>query len=104
MQSIIDEITEAEKQADEIRTLAANQGRDQVAAANEAAVKALDALDAAERDKTRVALEAAEKQGEQSADEMRRRMSQEADKLCADAQAHLTETVSELMNKVRGLK
>lgn len=103
MRSIIDEIAEAEKQADEIRATAVNQGREQIAAANGAAAKALEELEASEREKTRQALMDAEQQGEQAAQEMKRRMSQEADTLCKNAEAHLTETVDELMNKVRRL-
>lgn len=102
MRSIIDEIAQAEKQADEIRQSAVADGRDRIAAAVEASKRALETLDETERKKTQQALADAEAEGEKMADGMKRTIEQDADALCKNAEAHLDDTVRALMDKVRG--
>lgn len=101
MRSIIDEIAAAERQADEIRSQAAADARDRIAKANEAATAALAALDNAERDKTREALAAAERDGEAEAERMRQGMEAEAAALCAAAQTRMDGAKDYLLQRVQ---
>lgn len=101
MRSIIEEIAEAEQQADEIRAGAAANARDQIAAARVEAEKALEALDVSEREQTRAALEQAEKDGEAISREMAASMEQDADALTAQARSRMDAVVNYLLDKVQ---
>lgn len=101
MRSIIDEIAAAEQQADEIRLAAAASAREQIALANERAAKALSELDKAEREKTREALVAAERDGEIAATRMREDMAAEATKLCAEAEGRIDVAGNYLLQRVQ---
>ncbi len=101
MRSIIDEIAQAEGQADEIRRQAVAAGRERIAAVREESEKALAAMDETERDALRDALETAEREGEAEAKTLLASLHQEADALCARAEARLDDTVDYLLNRVR---
>ena len=103
MHSIINEIAQAEQQADEIRVRAAADAREQIAKANEQAVEALTAFDNAEREKTREALSAAERDGEAEAARMRREMEAEANALCEEASTRIDAAKDYLLQKVQSI-
>lgn len=100
MHSIIDEIAEAEKQAEEIRQQAAAQARESISFAQADAATALSDAEIAERDKTRAALLQAEQDGDALAQTILSDMAKEADELCARARERSAEAVSYLVKKV----
>ena len=101
MRSIIDEIAQAEREADEIRREAAASGRERIAAAREASEKALAAMDDTEREQLRAALDKAELDGEREAASVHRALCEQADALCKRAEERLEDTVAYLLNRVR---
>ena len=100
MRSVIDEIAVAEQQAEEIRLTAAAEAREMTQKAREDAKSALAALEQAQRDEARAQMERARKQGETLSKEMLSKLEQEADAVCARAQAKLPEAIAYLLNKV----
>lgn len=100
MQSIIDEIAAAEQQADEIRQQAAVQARETLSFAQSDAETMLSDTDIAERDKTREALVAAEREGGEAAQEILQGMKREADALCEKARERTADAVTYLVKRV----
>jgi len=101
MRSIIDEIAKAEEQADEIRSKAVSETRELTAKAREEAEKALENVDAQERGKTDAALKEAQSQGEKLAGQMLSKMEDEANAICAGANAKIDDAVRYLVSKVQ---
>lgn len=100
MRSIIDEISAAEREAEEIRQQAAAAAREAISFAQADAETALSDADIAERDKTREALAKAEREGDAIAQQILLSMEQEADTLCAGARERSAEAVTYLVKRV----
>lgn len=101
MRSIIEEIANAEAQADRIRLDAAASARELIAKAQEQAEQALAGLDAQERQITAEALESAQAEGEQLAQTMQSAMETEADAICRQAEDRLESAAAYLLEKVQ---
>lgn len=99
MRSIIDEIANAEDQAEQIRQNAALQAREDTAKAREQAQQSLVALTAYERETTERETQQAHSVGEQNAKETLERMEREADELCARANARVERAVVYLVER-----
>ena len=100
MRSIIEEISEAERRADEIRQQAVLKAREDISFAQSDAEAALSDADRTGREATREALLAAERDGDAIAQTILDRMNGEAEQLCAAAEAHTEEAVQYLLKKV----
>ena len=100
MRSVIEEIAQAEQQAEEIRQSAAVQARELTQKARQDAVESLAKLESDERVALASALETAKQQGEQISGELLKQMEREADAVCKAASAKLDQAVSYLLNKV----
>ena len=100
MRSVIDEIAAAEQKAEENRLSAAAEAREMTQKAREDAKAALAALEQAQRDEAQTQMEQVQKQGEVLSKEMLSKLEQDADEICARAQAKLPEAVAYLLNKV----
>ena len=100
MRSMIDEITKAEQQAEEICQAALVQAREESLAFKAQAEKALAELDKSEREDTLKALAEAEPRGEMLADKIRAEMAADADADCQKAEAQMQATLDYLMKKV----
>ncbi|MEN6418219.1 MAG: hypothetical protein ABFC73_04790 [Clostridiaceae bacterium] len=101
MRSIIEEIADAERRAEEIVKTAAVQSRDLIVQTREQAEQALVQADAEEKSLTEEALRQAGALGEAQATETLARMEQEADDLCGKAKSKLDVAVSYLVDKVQ---
>lgn len=101
MRSIIDEIAQAEAQAEQIRQDAAVSARELLQKARVDAEQGLQSLNDEEREKTRLALEQAEREGHGLADAIQKQLSDEADALCGEARGRLGDAVNYLMRKVQ---
>ena len=101
MRSIIDEIAQAEQQADEIRASAAAKSREQVLAAAEEAERALAHLDAQAREELRAVLEKAERDGEALSKRLSGGFEAEADALCAQAEGRVRMAIDYLLKRVQ---
>ncbi len=101
MRSIIEEIADAERRAEEIVKTAAVQSRDLLVQTREQAEQALVRADAEEKSLTEEALLQASARGEAQAAETLARMEQEADGLCGKAKSKLDVAVSYLVDKVQ---
>lgn len=102
MGSLIDEIAAAEQRAEAIRQEAAAAAREAIALAQADAEATLAGTDVSEREKTRAALAAAERDGGDMAEQMLHRMAQEAETLCLAAQARVDDAASYLVKKAAG--
>lgn len=100
MRSIIDEIAAAEREADEIRQQAAARAREAISFAQADAETALSDAEIVERDKTREALLAAERDGDAVAQQILFSMEQEADALCQSACERAADAVAYLVKRV----
>ena len=100
MRSVIEEIAAAEQQAEEIRQIAAVQARELTLKAKDDAQQALSKLESDARASLQAELETAKQQGESLSSELVGKLSQEADALCAAANAKLADAVSYLLDKV----
>ena len=101
MRSIIEEIADAERRAEEIVKTAAVQSRELLVQTREQAEQALVQADAEEKSLTEEALRQASALGEAQATETLTRMEQEADGLCGKAKSKLDVTVRYLVDKVQ---
>lgn len=101
MRSIIDEIAQAEAQAEQIRQDAAVSARELLQKARVDAEQGLQSLNDEEREKTRRALEQAELEGRDIAAEIQKQLSDEADAQCEAARGRLGDAVNYLMRKVQ---
>lgn len=101
MRSIIDEITSAETQADQIRQDAAAFARDSMTEARAEADENLRKTEAAQREITRTALERAEQEGEELSSQLLTRMNRDADQVCQAAEARMEDAVSYIIERVR---
>lgn len=101
MRSIIDEIAQAESQADQIRLEAAAASRELMQKSRAEAEQALANLEAEERETTRLALEKAEQDGKALAESIEKELSDAADAQCETARGHLDSAVNYLMQKVQ---
>ena len=100
MRSVIEEIAAAEQQAEEIRQNAAVQARELTLKAKDDAQQALSKLESDAHARLQAELETAKQQGESLSSELVGKLSQEADALCAAANAKLPDAVSYLLDKV----
>ena len=100
MRSVIEEIAAAEQQAEEIRQNAAVQARELTLKAKEDAQQALSKLESDARNALQAELETAKQQGERLSAGLLAQLEQEADAVCAAANARLDDAVSYLLNKV----
>ena len=100
MRSVIEEIANAEQQAEEIRQNAALQARERTLMAKEDAQKALSRLEEEARETLQAELDKAKLQGERVSNDMLARLEQEADTLCMSANSRLDKAVSYLVDKV----
>ena len=100
MRSVIEEIAQAEQQAEEIRQNAAALARELTQKAKQDAVESLASLESDERAALASALETAKQQGERISKELLADMEQEADAVCNAASAKLDQAVSYLLDKV----
>lgn len=101
MRSIIEEIADAERRAEEIVKAAAVQNRELLTQTREQAEQALASAEAEEKSLTEQALRMASAQGEAEAAETLAAMEREADGLCIKAKSKLGGAVSYLVNKVQ---
>ena len=101
MRSIIDEIAQAEAQADQIRQEAAAASRELLLKSRAEAEKALETLETAEREATRLALDKAEQDGKALAETIQKELSDAADAQCETARGRLDNAVNYLMQKVQ---
>ena len=101
MRSIIDEIAQAESQADQIRQEAAAASRELMQKSRAEAEQALVNLEAEERETTRLALEKAEQDGKALAESIEKELSDAADAQCETARGRLDSAVNYLMQKVQ---
>jgi len=100
MRSVIEEIANAEQQAEEIRQNAAVQARERTLQAKEDAQKALSQLESEARETLQAEQEKAKLEGERLSSDMLAQLEQEADILCANANSRLDKAVSYLVDKV----
>lgn len=100
MRSVIEEIANAEQQAEEIRQNAALQVRERTLQAKEDAQKALSRLEEEARETLQAELDKAKLEGERLSGNMLAQLEQEADALCSNANTRLDKTVSYLVDKV----
>ncbi len=100
MRSVIEEIAQAEQQAEEIRQNAAVQARDLTLKARQEAEQAIASLENDARAELQAELETAKQQGEKLSSELLNQMEQEAKEVCANAAGRLNQAVSYLMSKV----
>ena len=100
MRSVIEEIANAEQQAEEIRQNAALQARERTLQAKEDAQKALSQLESEARETLQAEQEKAKLEGERLSSDMLAQLEQEADALCANATTRLDKAVSYLVDKV----
>ena len=100
MRSVIEEIANAEQQAEEIRQNAALQARERTLQAKEDAQKALSRLESEARETLQAEQEKAKLEGERLSSDMLAQLEQEADALCANANTRLDKAVSYLVDKV----
>lgn len=100
MRSIIDEISSAEAQAEQIRQEAAASARERTLSAAAEAEKRLSELEHCERDNLRTATFEAEQRGEMLANKTLAEMAALADADCLKAGEKLPETIDYLMKKV----
>ena len=101
MRSIIEEIADAERRAEEIVEAAAVQNRELIAQTREQAEQALVLAEAEEKSLTEKALSQASALGEAQAAKTLAAMEQEADELCGKAKAKLDGAVHYLVDKVQ---
>jgi vacuolar-type H+-ATPase subunit H len=101
MRSIIEEIADAERRAEEIVKTAAVQNRELLAQTREQAEQTLVQAEAEEKSLTETALGKASEQGEAEAAETLAAMEREADDLCGKAKAKLDGAVRYLVDKVQ---
>ena len=100
MRSVIEEIANAEQQAEEIRQNAALQARERTLQAKEDAQKALSRLEEEARETLQAELDKAKLEGERLSGNMLAQLEQEADALCKSANERLDKAVSYLVDKV----
>ena len=100
MRSVIEEIANAEQQAEEIRQNAAIQARERTLQAKEDAQKALSRLEEEARETLQAELDKAKLEGERLSGNMLAQLEQEADALCSNANTRLDKAVSYLVDKV----
>lgn len=100
MRSVIEEIANAEQQAEEIRQNAALQARERTLLAKEDAQKALSRLEEEARETLQAELDKAKLEGERKSSDMLAQLEQEADALCKSANSRLDKAVSYLVDKV----
>ncbi|MDO4573008.1 MAG: hypothetical protein Q4C13_06530 [Clostridia bacterium] len=100
MRSIMEEIAEAERQAEEIRQNAAAEAREAIGFAHADAETVLSELDISEREKLREALIGAERNGEAAAQEILSGMERETAEACARARDRIDEAVTYLIKRV----
>lgn len=101
MRSIIEEIANAETQADSIRQGAASEARELIQTTKTELEKAQSALEMREREATRIRLAEAEQEGQALVEEMLRELSGSADAQCAAARERLDEAAAYLLKKVQ---
>ena len=100
MRSMIDEITRAEQQAEEICQNAVVTAREESLTFKARAEKELEELDKAQREQTQKALAQAEQQGEELAGNILSEMAMEAEEDCKKAGDQMQATLDYLMKKV----
>ena len=100
MRSVIEEIANAEQQAEEIRQNAAIQARERTLQAKEDAQKALSRLEEEARETLQAELDKAKLEGERLSGNMLAQLEQEADALCKSANERLDKAVSYPVDKV----
>ena len=100
MRSVIEEIANAEQQAEEIRQNAALQARERTLQAKDDAQKALSRLEEEARETLQAELDKAKLEGERLSGTMLAQLEQEADALCSGANTRLDKAVSYLVDKV----
>lgn len=101
MRSIIDEIAQAEEQAEQIRQDAAAAARELLASSKMSAEQEYAHVEEQERIKMRDALDQAEAEGRNQAETVLKELSEAADILCENAQLHLDDAVEYLLKKVQ---
>ncbi len=101
MRSVIDEIATAEKQAEEIRALAAANARERTMKAREEARNALSELESKERVNALSQMETARAEGEKLSGELLVKLEQEADTLCERAHGRLDKAVLYIVDQVK---
>lgn len=100
MRSVIEEIAQAEQQAEEIRQSAALQARELTLKAKQNAEQALSKLESDARAELLLELETAKRQGEQISNELLAQMAKEAEEACNLAGSRVNQAVSYLLDKV----
>ena len=100
MDSMIDKIRAAEKQAEEVRAQGLADARDMAARAREEAAERLAAAAEAERQKTREALSKAEEDGKALSRQVLEKARETVEREEAAARARLPEAVAYLMERV----
>ena len=100
MDSMIDKIRAAEKQAEDIRAQAVTDARDMAARAREEAAERLAAAAEAERQKTRAALVKAEEDGKALSEQVLAKARENVAREEAAARAKLGDAVTYLMERV----
>ncbi len=100
MQNMLERITAAEQQADQMLEQAGTQARELIARTKAEAETAVTDAQAEERSKTAAALAAAERQGEQEAAGILAEVRSEIESVRTAAQKKLPDAVSYLMERI----
>jgi len=100
MRSMIDEITRAEQQAEEICQNAVVMAREESLTFKARAEKELEELDKAQREETQKALAEAEQRGEELSRQILSEMAADAAEDCKKAEGQMQATLDYLMKKV----
>lgn len=101
MRSIIEEIANAETQADSIRQSAVAESRELIQRTKSELEQAYTALEQQERETTRNSLVEAEQRGKALAEDILRELGDSADTQCIDARARLDAAGAYLLGKVQ---
>lgn len=101
MRSIIEEIANAETQANDIRQGAVAEARELIQTTKSELEQAQAALELQERDATRAKLAEAEQAGKTLAEDMLRELGESADAQCRTARDRLDEAAAYLLKKVQ---
>lgn len=103
MRSFIDQISQAEKEAETMRRDAVTKAKELVSEAGIKAAESLEKLKEEERTKTKEAVAKAEIDGEAKAAEMMAESARQAESVCLKAEEKLDNAVSYLLNRIQGL-
>lgn len=98
--SIIEEVTRAEQEAEQIRQKAEIAGREAIAAAQAKVKEKLEEYQSSERNRRRENLERAQQEGEKLAQTIHRERMDQIEAQCADAREKVPDAVAYLLGRI----